>query len=632
MRYLHAFAAVAVLLSGACINLPEIEQVPEEPDAGDPRAEVPDASTWTPDASVADSGTLDAGHPELALELVTPRAVTYTRGSVQLGVEVEGSTPEKLELLVNGSPLAIMVAPYAYAWDTSSVAEGEHVLRARATLGGRTFLSSERVIVVDRTSPRVLSRVPAPGSQGISVRETIRATFDEPLDVATVSGESIQLRAGTSAVAHVATLSEDGKTLTVTLDARLEVPTTLSSVLTHGLTDLAGNSLEFPQEPWSWGLPESFMLGSPLRANSGATAVTAPVIRQDGNANLVVAWSEEDGTSQSVYVRRWEDGAWKAMGGALSARSEVDTPVSAAALELNDEGDPTVAWVEEEEGTVRTVHVRQWDGQDWKALGTGLSGTATKRVAFVAPALRVDGQGFPVVAGSDFDAGTSTYKAFVQRWNGSNWFPVGEGFSLGTQQPLRPDLVLDSQGNPMVVFVEFLSGVQKVHVRWRQGGTWTPVGAPFEITYNERRLSQVVLRLNRDNKPVLSWVEESISPRVDAAIFVRRWDGDSWELLGAPLSARAGATPVRTHDLQLDAQGNPTVAWSEFDGTGVTDVFVQQWDGLDWKPVGGAISAVPGATAVWTPVLSLGSAGTPTIAWEESDGTTSGGYVLQYNR
>jgi hypothetical protein len=53
---------------------------------------------------------------------------------------------------------------------------------------------------------------------------------------------------------------------------------------------------------------------------------------------------------------------------------------------------------------------------------------------------------------------------------------------------------------------------------------------------------------------------------------------------------------------------------------------------MDWKPVGGAISALPGDTSAAYPSLCLDGNGVPTVAWAEYDGAASAINVLQYNR
>jgi hypothetical protein len=636
MRYPRTIAVLACLFSWACIDLPEIQQVSEVPDAGD---------TWDPDAHIADSGTQadsgieddpgtqpdastpDAGTSTLTVTLVTSRSVTNS--DVQVRATVTGAPPDEVKLLVDGVAVATLNSPYELRWSAQSLEEGTHVLSVRAAFGERSFTSESRTLIVDRTPPQILSRVPSPGAEGVAVRDPIRATFDEPLDAATLTEASIQLRAGSTVLAHTAMLSDDGRTMTVSPSVSLGAPGTMTLALTPELSDLAGNPLLLPEDAWVWSLPESFVLGTSMRVNAGATNAVSPVIRQDMNANLVLAWSEEDGTSRNVYVQRRKNGAWIPLGGALSANAGGNTPVSGAALQLDDQGNPTVAWVEGNGGSVSSIYVRRWDGQDWKPLGEGLTATIYRAVTFAAPALRLDKQGLPIMAWSESDG--SRYNLFVYRWTGTGWFPVGEGFTYGSQSAGSPSLDLDSQGNPVVAFIEQLDGVRNVHVRWRQSGTWKTVGAPFEFPSGTQRVSAPIVRMGRDDHPVIAWIQEVGMPSTATGIHVVKWDGDSWEFLGDALSAHPGGTIIQSYDLQLDAQGHPILTWSENDSAGLADVYIQQWDGMDWKPVGGAVSALPGSTSALSPSLSLDGNGVPTIAWAEYDGTANSINVLQYN-
>ncbi|MCS7000819.1 MAG: hypothetical protein RML15_06255 [Bacteroidota bacterium] len=74
--------------------------------------------------------------------------------------------------------------------------------------------------------------------------------------------------------------------------------------------------------------------------------------------------------------------------------------------------------------TVRGIAV--YDGQRWRALGTGLSGGQINAIAVL-------GDGSVVAAGAFSTIGGVSARS-IARWNGSTWQPLGEGISLGGQQ------------------------------------------------------------------------------------------------------------------------------------------------------------------------------------------------------
>ncbi len=95
------------------------------------------------------------GGSDLSVSLSSPSGTAYTNGSLTVQANVTGGTPESLELLRNGTSLAILTAPYAYAWDTSALSEGGYSLGVRATKGGKTIQGEARTVFVDRTAPTV---------------------------------------------------------------------------------------------------------------------------------------------------------------------------------------------------------------------------------------------------------------------------------------------------------------------------------------------------------------------------------------------------------------------------------------------------------------------------------------------
>ncbi|MCP3168989.1 hypothetical protein [Myxococcus qinghaiensis] len=105
----------------------------------------------------------------------TPGGTAYTKGVLDIGLEVTGHRPDRVELLRAGEVMAVLKSPYTYAWDTTGETEGEHRLGARVVFGETVFTGQERVVVVDRTAPQVVSRAPEPGAQDVWVKSPIQA-------------------------------------------------------------------------------------------------------------------------------------------------------------------------------------------------------------------------------------------------------------------------------------------------------------------------------------------------------------------------------------------------------------------------------------------------------------------------
>ncbi|MFP2960565.1 Ig-like domain-containing protein [Myxococcus sp. 1LA] len=97
-----------------------------------------------------------------------------------------------------------------------------------------------------------------------------------------------------------------------------------------------------------------------------------------------------------------------------------------------------------------------------------------------------------------------------------------------------------------------------------------------------------------------------------------------WLPVGGALSAMPGATPAENAVLMLDADDLPIVAWSELDGS-AKNIHVARWNGATWVHLGGALSGLAGAgTHAENPTLHIDASGRVLIAWQEATGVGIG--------
>ncbi|QAT84043.1 hypothetical protein EJ065_2464 [Corallococcus coralloides] len=112
--------------------------------------------------------------------------------------------------------------------------------------------------------------------------------------------------------------------------------------------------------------------------------------------------------------------------------------------------------------------------------------------------------------------------------------------------------------------------------------TWLPMGGAVSAVGGATSTESVVLKLDHDDRPILAWAESDGSSK---NIYVSRWNGESWFMLGAPLSGfSAIGTNAATPTLAIDTAGEPVVAWGETTGNGdERTVFVRRWTGTTWE-------------------------------------------------
>jgi hypothetical protein len=94
-------------------------------------------------------------------------------------------------------------------------------------------------ITLDSVAPTVVSRVPAPDTNGVSLNIVVSVTFSEPVDCATVTAAAFAIQGVTASI----DCSDDDPTVTLTPSADLAQTTEYTVTLYSDVADPAGNNL-----------------------------------------------------------------------------------------------------------------------------------------------------------------------------------------------------------------------------------------------------------------------------------------------------------------------------------------------------------------------------------------------------
>jgi hypothetical protein len=359
--------------------------------------------------------------------------------------------------------------------------------------------------------------------------------------------------------------------------------------------------------------------------NVGTTlgALSQPSLVLDSAGNPVLAGSEFSGSVYNITVQRFNGTAWVNVGGPLSGSSAAFSTATEPSLALTSSGTPLVAW-SESDGTASNIYVQTFNGTSWVNVGTGvLSGSSATNSSAGSPSLALDGAGNPVVAWSEFDG--SINKIYVQRFNGTAWVSVGAGVLNAVGSPAtNPSLALNSSGNPTVAWQEGpFSNSSNIYVQRFNGTTWVNVGAGVLDAASGWGI-QPSLNLNNGN-PTVAWSE------FDGAsfnVYVQEFRGGNWVNVGTtPLDVtleNGGGYPA----LAL-VNGSVNVAWLENFGSPLTRVYVKSYIKNGWLDMGGALDVQASQSATNSSITRKGN--NPVVAWEEFDGSSKNIYVKEWN-
>jgi hypothetical protein len=358
-------------------------------------------------------------------------------------------------------------------------------------------------------------------------------------------------------------------------------------------------------------------LGSELNISSGQDA-ESPSLALDASGNPVVAWQENvPGQYGNIYVKRWDSASssWVQLGNEL----DVDPLQNAVkpSLALDASGNPVVAWTEWD-GSSNNVYVKRWDGTDWVQLGGALDVNPAQNA--ISHSLALDSANRPVVAFFEND-GTS-FNIYVKRWDGTNWVLLGGALDVNLgEQAYDPSLALDASGNPVVAWHEHTPGqFDNIYVKRWDGTGWVQLGGALDVNVNDGA-ALASLALDASGNPVVAWTEWNSS---SSNVYVKRWDGAGWVPLGNELDISEPQMAERP-SLALDASGRPAVAWFENDGTS-NNIYVKRWDGASWLLQGSELDIVLNQAAEF-PKVAMDGAGYPVVVWQEQTGSARHIYV-----
>jgi hypothetical protein len=508
--------------------------------------------------------------------------------------------PPAVDIQVDDMLLATVQPPFEYPWDTTGATQGQHQVRATATIAGTTITSDPVTIWVDRTPPSVSTRTPAQNATNVALSDPVRVTFSEPLDPSSISDASVTLSSGGTTLATSATLDNDGQTIDVALNPQTfsSFPATITAAVSPSVKDLAGNSVgTLPS--WAWTVP--LWVKMPQLAASWGYVALDPA----GRPNVAYLTDTGSGTRTLGVARSLPGAQWDATLGSPA-------PTAAdAAIAVATDGMPIVAWSDSQSAHVLAA---RWNGSAWNALGGDIE-------AFVPPVDRVQVSSVAVTPSGTSLVGWSgqqgvTSNGYVASSTGNGWDALPSGQAAGTGGPA---VRVDSKGNPIALFAGYV-GVPRT-IETYQNGAWTSVDS-------EAGLLDVAF--DSQDRPValVSTTESNV------AVFHLRVAGSSPPLDVTPTLPTGTSGVVGLGRLVFGGKGNPVVLWIQKDATGANRLHVARFNGTAWDTTFGVLSALPGNTGdVQRADLAVDATGAPTVIWTEED-TTSGAsavYVWKSN-
>ena len=233
-------------------------------------------------------------------------------------------------------------------------------------------------------------------------------------------------------------------------------------------------------------------------------------IGMDPEGNLYV-FGQQDHTP-TLYKNAAGTDTWERMGDIGTTCS-----VTLGGMAVASNGDVYVAYSENNSND--TGHVKRWDGNSWRDVGSSFQGVEVH--------VYLDNEEVPYLLTRDV---TQNYQGVVYRLENDVWTPLsGTGqYYPGTEYGMHHDMAFDSDNTPYISYCDYMSSSSLKVTRF-VNGAWEPVGDAIDNLYFTQGIA-----FDADDVPYVAYCAYP-SYQLRAV----RFDGNGWESLGDDIAGGA---------------------------------------------------------------------------------------------
>lgn len=526
-------------------------------------------------ASPADSGA-DAG--SVRVRITRPTSPHYvSSGSVDIQVFVEGGDPERVDLALDGSPIATLPPPYRYDLGADDLDEGSHEVVAVARVDGVEHSSEALELILDRTAPRVVDQRPA-ADEPYEAGSVLEIVFSEPMSLASIDDASAPVVNGLGEQFVVdRDLSADGRTLTITLrDGPPSAAGRILAQLGAAVRDVAGVALAATDVVWT--MPLWIDDDAPLvtlASTAEWTSIGPPTAVRAVSGDIFVA--AQTGAGYLAVFRRGAAG-WEHLDRIGACNNLYND--GAFAFALDHEGAPLLATTVQA-GTEYPIHLCRWTGASWTAAVPERIDGVTRRPEWMAVAPGPAGEFAVINQSSASFAGPPLhrYRAGWEHWSALGLRNVALTFEGGDYvasnrssnrclfSRIADDLTATSDSATTLTLttdytIETFATTPVVTrcgcaIARRAPGGWTAVPVPAGAS--DQRCAATITPSGR-----ALVVSRMRSSPFELAMFLEASAGDALLDLGSEelgIELGVGDNTVQLFDIVLDALGRPLVVY-----------------------------------------------------------------------
>jgi hypothetical protein len=294
----------------------------------------------------------------------------------------------------------------------------------------------------------------------------------------------------------------------------------------------------------------------------------------DVRGNIYFPWQED----KTIFLKKWDGAKWSLLANGISGGTGDLNTVRAS---VSQNGKVYLAWIEQ-----RAVLVATPNGAKWSLVGRPAAQTVKDYYLSIA----TDSKNNPVVAYRD-DIGFVR----VSRWTGQAWQEVGSAIKWDNELlSTNPSIAISKTDQIFVMWkvtVPAADGTRttdNISVSTWINNKWTTLGNKPVFEQNERLLGGYSFTVSVSGQPIVAW-QEAKDRTSKPQIFVKSWNGNTWEALGSNVIVAEESSLYDGVRLFMDPKGTLTLFYGipNKDGSDKGSKIVgKRWIGNKWVSVG----------------------------------------------
>ncbi|MBI5739468.1 MAG: hypothetical protein HZA16_02005 [Nitrospirae bacterium] len=341
-----------------------------------------------------------------------------------------------------------------------------------------------------------------------------------------------------------------------------------------------------------------------------------PQVAMDAQGNAIAVWEQYDGTRFNIYSLYMPGTGW---GAAVLIETDNTGSASDPQVAMDAQGNATAVWYQHDGERFNVWAGRYAAGTGWGEavlIETDNAGDAS------GPQVATDAQGNATAVWYQYDGARTN--VWANRYTaGTGW---GEAVLIETDDTgdaYTPKVAMDAQGNATVVWYQYDGSVYNVWAnRYSAGTGW----------------AEAVL-IEEDDAGSANDPRVAMDSQGNATAVWYQYDGTRYNILAKRYTAGTGwgaAALIETDNagnayypqVAMDAQGNATAVWYQYDGTRFNIWAGRYTAGTGWGAA--VLIETDNAGNAYYPQVAMDARGNATAVWQQSSGARTDIWANSY--